>query len=73
MTYWDMDMFEVEDVMTAFLRKSLAQSEFDQTLDSYVYSVHDLQLDFLKSQLKEDEEREKVMFELIPFLLLRLI
>jgi hypothetical protein len=73
MTYWGMDMFEVEDVMTAFLRKSLAQSEFDQTLDSYVYSVHDLQLDFLKSQLKEDEEREKVMFELIPFLLLRLI
>ncbi len=59
MTYWDMDMFEVEDIMTEFLRKSLAQSEFDPVLDSYVYSVHDLQLDFLKTQLKEDEEKER--------------
>ena len=32
MTYWDMDEYQVEDVMTEFLKKSLAQSEFDSTL-----------------------------------------
>jgi len=59
MTYWDMNKYEVEDVMTEFLKKSLAQSEYNSTLDSYVYSIHDLQLDFLKSQFREDREKER--------------
>ena len=37
MTYWDMNRYEVEDLMTDLLKKSLAQSEFDVILDSYVY------------------------------------
>ena len=39
MTYWDMDEYEVEDMMTEFLKKSLAQSEFDPILDRYVFSI----------------------------------
>ena len=49
MTYWGMDEYQVEDVMTEFLKKSLAQSEFDPMLDSYVFSIHDLQLEYLKN------------------------
>ena len=60
MTYWDANEIEVEDIMTEFLKKSLAQSEFDTNLNSYVYSIHDLQLDFLKHQLREDPQKEKV-------------
>jgi hypothetical protein len=41
MTYWDMNKFEVEDVLTEFLKKSLAQSEYDPTLDSYVYGKNE--------------------------------
>ncbi len=63
MTYWDMDRYEVEDIMTEFLKKSLAQSEFNPDLDSYVYSIHDLQLDYLKGQLREDPEREKKLHQ----------
>ena len=63
MTYWGMDQVEVEDLMTNFMKKSLAQSEYDATLDSYVYSIHDLQLDYLKSQLKEDSEQERVRYD----------
>ena len=36
MTYWDMDEYQVEDVMTEFLKKSLAQSEFDSTLGTSI-------------------------------------
>ena len=46
--------------MTEFCRKSLAASEYDMTLESYVYTIHDLQLEYLKSQLRDDEEKEKV-------------
>ena len=63
MTYWNLDQVEVEDLMTNFMKKSLAQSEYDGTLDSYVYSIHDLQLDYLKSQLKEDSEQERVRYD----------
>jgi len=33
------------------------------TLESYVYTIHDLQLEYLKSQLRDDEEKEKVNLE----------
>ena len=46
--------------MTEFCRKSLASSVYDMTLEGYVYTVHDLQLEYLKSQLRDDEEKEKV-------------
>ena len=52
--------------MTEFCRKSLAMSEYDMTLESYVYTVHDLQLEYLKIQLRDDEEKEKVIFKFCP-------
>ena len=42
--------------MTELVKKSLAASEFDQNLESDVYSIHILLLDYLKTQLKENEE-----------------
>ena len=33
-----MDEYQVEDVMTEFLKKSLAQSEFDSTLGTSIIS-----------------------------------
>ena len=59
MTYWNMNQIEVEDIMTEFLKKALATSEFDPTLNAYVYSIHDLQLDYLKGQLKRQEGNER--------------
>ena len=68
MTYWEMDEFQVEDVLTEFLKKSLAQSEYDPILESYLFHIHDLQLEYLKSQFyakakdnadqNEDPERD---------------
>jgi hypothetical protein len=49
--------------MTEFLRKTLASCEFDQKLDSYVYSVHDLHLEYIKSQLRDDEGSEMVTIQ----------
>ena len=60
MTYWEMEREEVEDIMDEFLKKALASSEFDPVLDSYVYSIHDLQLDYLKNQLQRKEDIERV-------------
>ena len=57
MTYWDMNGIEVDNIMTEFLKKSLAASIYDQSLDSYVYSIHILLLDYLKTQLQGDEEK----------------
>ena len=57
MTYWDMNCIEVDNIMTEFLKKSLAASVYDQSLDSYVYSIHILLLDYLKTQLQGDEEK----------------
>jgi len=46
--------------MTTFCQKSLVSSEYDWTLASYVYTMHDLHLEYLKSQLRDDDEKEKV-------------
>ena len=55
-----MDEYEVEDIMTEFLKKSLAQSEFDAILDRYVFKIHDLHLEYLKSLFDvEDPKAEK--------------
>ena len=47
MTYWDMDEYQVEDVMTEFLKKSLAQSEFDSTLGTSMSILSKLYLTFI--------------------------
>ena len=57
MTYWNMNNIEVDNVMTELVKKSLAASEYDQSLDSDVFSIHVLLLDYLKTQLKEEEEK----------------
>ena len=62
MTYWDMNEYEVDDIMTDFLKKSLCQSEFDPILDRYVFNIHDLQLEYLKSLF--DNEHPKAEIEL---------
>ena len=56
MTYWNMNNIEVDNVMTELVKKSLAASEYDQSLDSDVFSIHVLLLDYLKTQLTEKEE-----------------
>ena len=53
------DKYEVEDTMNTFLKKCLASCEADSTRDSLVYTLHDLQLDYLKNKLRDDPEREK--------------
>ncbi len=48
-----MDKYEVEDTMALLSKKSLALAEYDPASDGYVYSLHDLQLDYLKNMLGE--------------------
>jgi len=56
---WGVDRYEVEDTMARLIKKSLAVSEYDPTTDSYIYNVHDLQLDYLKNLLRDDPTSEK--------------
>lgn len=56
MTYWDVNDVEVDNIMTEFLKKSLAKCDFDEGLATYVYSIHILFLDYLKTGLTKDEE-----------------
>lgn len=58
MTLWNLKRYEVEDIMKDFVRKSMAVEEYDSTRKTYVYSVHDLQLDYLKYQLLSDSRNE---------------
>ena len=57
MTYWEMNRIEVDNILNEFLKKSLSASDFDQTFDSDIYSIHILLLSYLKTQLKLDEEK----------------
>ncbi|XP_013776980.2 apoptotic protease-activating factor 1-like isoform X2 [Limulus polyphemus] len=50
---WDKDEFEVEDIMYKICNKSLARMDEDKEGDSYVYSIHDLHLDYLKNACKD--------------------
>ena len=63
MTYWDVNEVEVDNIMTEFLKKSLTKCEFDPNLETHVYSIHILFLDYLKTGLREDEERVIVFNE----------
>ena len=42
-----MDEYQVEDVMTEFLKKSLAQSEFDSTLGTSMSILSKLYINFI--------------------------
>ena len=58
---WGVDKYEVEDTMNTFLKKCLAVCEADFSRDSLVYTLHDLQLDYLKNRLRDDPDRERVL------------
>ena len=66
MTYWDVNDIEVDNIMTDFLQKSLAKSVFDDNLATYVYSIHILFLDYLKTGLTKDEERVRQLVTINP-------
>ena len=59
---WDADRYEVEDTMSRFLKKSLAMCEAGHA-GEMVYTLHDLQLDFLKTRLRDDPEKEQRLHE----------
>ena len=54
---WGVDKYEVEDTMAMLSKKSLALAEYNPLSDGYVYSLHDLQLDYLKNMLAPAEEQ----------------
>ena len=54
---WGVEKYEVEDTMALLSKKSLALAEYDPASDGYVYSLHDLQLDYLKSMLTAEEQQ----------------
>ena len=58
---WNVDKYEVEDTMNTFLKKCLAICEADTIKDSLVYTLHDLQLDYLKNRLRDDPDRERIL------------
>ena len=58
---WKVDKYEVEDTMNNFLKKCLVSCEADSTKDSLVYTLHDLQLDYLKNKLRDDPDKEKAL------------
>lgn len=63
MTLWNLQRYEVEDIMKDLVRKSMAVEEYDSIKKSYYYSIHDLQLDYLKYQLLQDSKTEKDLHE----------
>jgi hypothetical protein len=56
-TLWSRNKYEVEDIMSEFLKKSLAVSKWNELLNSYVYGIHDLLLYYLKQQLSAEEKK----------------
>lgn len=53
---WNLQKYEVEDIMKEFVRKSLVIEEYDPQKKVYIYSVHDLLLDYLRTRLVGDLE-----------------
>lgn len=52
---WNLKKTEVEDIMLELMHKSLVVRIWNQPLNSYVYSVHDLLLSHLK-KIKSNQE-----------------
>ncbi|XP_069696583.1 apoptotic protease-activating factor 1-like isoform X2 [Periplaneta americana] len=57
-TLWSKNKYEVEDIMSEFIKKSLAVSKWNELLNSYVYGIHDLLLHYLKNQLEKEKKKE---------------
>ena len=61
---WNVDRYEVEDTMNTFLQKSLAMCEVNPAdPDQLLYTLHDLQLDYLKTRLRDEPEKERQLHE----------
>ncbi|XP_060875475.1 apoptotic protease-activating factor 1-like [Metopolophium dirhodum] len=52
---WNINQIEVEDIMSELMRKSLVVRVWNQPLNSYVYSIHDLLLSNLKKMMNRQE------------------
>ncbi|XP_049805088.1 apoptotic protease-activating factor 1-like [Schistocerca nitens] len=55
---WSLNKYEVEDIMSYFVKKSLAVSKWNEELNSSVYGIHDIILDYLKFGLTKEKKRE---------------
>ncbi|CAH1736793.1 unnamed protein product [Aphis gossypii] len=55
---WNIKTTEVTDIMSELMRKSLVVRVWNQPLNSYVYSIHDLLLSNLKSMMNHQEHKE---------------
>ncbi|XP_066999982.2 apoptotic protease-activating factor 1 [Anabrus simplex] len=59
-TLWSLQTrYEVEDIMSSFLKKSLAVSKWNEEIYSSVYGVHDLLLYYLKHRLTDEEKTDR--------------
>lgn len=59
-TLWNVTKWKAEDIMRNFVRKSLEVEEYVADRASFKYSLHDLQLDYLKTRMSLDPIKEKV-------------
>ncbi|CAG0887252.1 unnamed protein product [Darwinula stevensoni] len=55
---WDMDPEEADEPGLILVRKSLLTREYDSRTDTHVYAIHDLQLNYLKSLIDEEELKQ---------------
>ncbi|XP_026822292.1 apoptotic protease-activating factor 1-like [Rhopalosiphum maidis] len=55
---WNIKKTEVTDIMSELMRKSLVVRAWNQPLNSYVYSIHDLLLSNLKRLISHQEYKE---------------
>lgn len=54
---WNLKKVQVEDIMFELIRKSLLVRIWNQPLNSYVYSIHDLLLTNLKHMVNKQESK----------------
>jgi len=57
---WSLERYEVEDIMKHFVKKSLICEEVHPSRNWHIYSIHSLQLDYLKYQLQCSSTEEDV-------------
>lgn len=48
---WNLKKIQVEDILLEFIRRNLVVRDWNQPLNSYVYSIHDLLLSNLKKKI----------------------
>jgi hypothetical protein len=54
---WNLKKIQVEDIMLELMRKSLVVRAWNQPLNSYVYSIHDLLLCNLKKSISSHDSK----------------